>query len=63
MTRPRPLIAYRGTVAPPSCSTCDALFRVADQSQIATRIGVSQMHVSRLLARALAQRRDGLTGG
>jgi len=32
------------------------------QSQIATELGISQMHVSRLLARTLAQLRDGLTG-
>jgi RNA polymerase sigma-B factor len=38
-------------------------FESLTQSQIATRIGVSQMHVSRLLAQALAQLRDGLTDG
>jgi RNA polymerase sigma-B factor len=32
------------------------------QTQIAQRLGISQMHVSRLLARSLAQLRDGLTG-
>jgi RNA polymerase sigma-B factor len=32
------------------------------QTQIAERIGVSQMHVSRLLARTLERLRDGLTG-
>ena len=31
------------------------------QSQIATELGISQMHVSRLLAKTLAQLRDGLT--
>jgi RNA polymerase sigma-B factor len=31
------------------------------QSQIATELGISQMHVSRLLARTLTQLRDGLT--
>jgi RNA polymerase sigma-B factor len=31
------------------------------QSQIAIELGISQMHVSRLLARTLAQLRDGLT--
>jgi RNA polymerase sigma-B factor len=31
------------------------------QTQIAERIGVSQMHVSRLLARTLERLRDGLT--
>jgi RNA polymerase sigma-B factor len=31
------------------------------QSQIATELGISQMHVSRLLARTLAQLRHGLT--
>ncbi len=31
------------------------------QSQIAAELGISQMHVSRLLARTLAQLRDGLT--
>jgi len=31
------------------------------QSQIASELGISQMHVSRLLARTLAQLRDGLT--
>ncbi len=30
------------------------------QSQIADRLGISQMHVSRLLARSLAQLRDRL---
>jgi RNA polymerase sigma-B factor len=30
------------------------------QSQIAAELGISQMHVSRLLARTLAQLRDGL---
>ena len=31
------------------------------QSQIAAEVGISQMHVSRLLARALAQLRGQLT--
>jgi RNA polymerase sigma-B factor len=31
------------------------------QSQIAAELGISQMHVSRLLARTLTQLRDGLT--
>jgi RNA polymerase sigma-B factor len=31
------------------------------QSQIASELGISQMHVSRLLARTLAQLREGLT--
>src|ERR1019366_1715842 len=31
------------------------------QSQIAIELGISQMHVSRLLARTLAQLREGLT--
>jgi RNA polymerase sigma-B factor len=35
-------------------------FRNMTQSQIAEEIGVSQMHVSRLLARTLAQLREGL---
>ncbi len=35
-------------------------FRGMTQSQIAAEIGVSQMHVSRLLNRTLAQLRDGL---
>jgi RNA polymerase sigma-B factor len=30
------------------------------QSQIAAELGISQMHVSRLLARTLAQLREGL---
>jgi RNA polymerase sigma-B factor len=30
------------------------------QSQIASELGISQMHVSRLLARTLAQLREGL---
>jgi RNA polymerase sigma-B factor len=30
------------------------------QSQIATELGISQMHVSRLLARTLTQLRQGL---
>ena len=33
------------------------------QSQIAAEIGVSQMHVSRLLARTLAQLRESLAEG
>ncbi|HVA61681.1 MAG TPA: RNA polymerase sigma factor SigF [Mycobacteriales bacterium] len=35
-------------------------FRNMTQSQIATELGISQMHVSRLLARTLAQLREGL---
>lgn len=35
-------------------------FRNQSQSQIAEQLGISQMHVSRLLARTLAQLRDGL---
>ena len=35
-------------------------FRNMTQSQIATEVGISQMHVSRLLARTLAQLRDKL---
>jgi RNA polymerase sigma-B factor len=31
------------------------------QSQIAGELGISQMHVSRLLARTLTQLREGLT--
>jgi RNA polymerase sigma-B factor len=31
------------------------------QSQIAAELGISQMHVSRLLARTLTQLREGLT--
>jgi RNA polymerase sigma-B factor len=31
------------------------------QSQIATEVGVSQMHVSRLLAKSLSALRSGLT--
>ncbi|HZN82248.1 MAG TPA: sigma-70 family RNA polymerase sigma factor [Mycobacterium sp.] len=38
-------------------------FESLTQSQIATRIGVSQMHISRLLAQALAQLRDRVTDG
>ena len=38
-------------------------FRNLTQSQIAEEIGVSQMHVSRLLTRTLAQLRDGLQDG
>jgi RNA polymerase sigma-B factor len=33
------------------------------QSQIGARLGLSQMHVSRLLSRTLAQLREGLAGG
>jgi len=36
-------------------------FKGMTQSQIATEIGVSQMHVSRLLAKTLAQLRESLT--
>jgi RNA polymerase sigma-B factor len=32
------------------------------QSQIGEEIGISQMHVSRLLTKTLTQLRDGLTG-
>jgi RNA polymerase sigma-B factor len=35
-------------------------FRNMTQSEIAIEVGISQMHVSRLLARTLAQLRDGL---
>ena len=35
-------------------------FKNMTQSQIAERVGISQMHVSRLLAKTLAQLRDGL---
>ena len=38
-------------------------FRGMTQSQIAAEIGVSQMHVSRLLTRTLAQLRESLTEG
>jgi RNA polymerase sigma-B factor len=31
------------------------------QSQIGEEVGISQMHVSRLLTRTLSQLRDGLT--
>jgi RNA polymerase sigma-B factor len=37
-------------------------FRHMTQTQIADRIGISQMHVSRLLARTLEQLRDGMLG-
>jgi len=33
-------------------------FRGMTQSEIATRLGISQMHVSRLLARSLTQLKD-----
>ena len=36
-------------------------FRQMTQTQIAAEVGMSQMHVSRLLARSLATLRDGLT--
>jgi RNA polymerase sigma-B factor len=32
------------------------------QTQIAEELGISQMHVSRLLARSLAQLRSGMQG-
>ena len=35
-------------------------FKNMTQSQIAEQVGISQMHVSRLLARTLAQLREGL---
>jgi RNA polymerase sigma-B factor len=35
-------------------------FKNMTQSEIAAEIGISQMHVSRLLARTLAQLREGL---
>jgi RNA polymerase sigma factor (sigma-70 family) len=35
-------------------------FRGMTQSQIAAQLGISQMHVSRLLARTLTQLREGL---
>ena len=38
-------------------------FRNKSQSQIAEELGISQMHVSRLLARTLVQLRDALSGG
>jgi RNA polymerase sigma-B factor len=37
-------------------------FKGMTQSEIADRLGISQMHVSRLLARTLAQLREGLEG-
>jgi RNA polymerase sigma-B factor len=37
-------------------------FKGKTQSEIADRLGISQMHVSRLLARTLAQLREGLEG-
>lgn len=37
-------------------------FRHMTQTQIAERIGISQMHVSRLLARTLEQLREGMLG-
>jgi RNA polymerase sigma-B factor len=33
------------------------------QTQIAERVGISQMHVSRLLAQTLASLREGLAAG
>lgn len=36
-------------------------FHGMTQSQIAEEVGISQMHVSRLLAKSLAQLREGLT--
>ncbi|MGH3266099.1 MAG: sigma-70 family RNA polymerase sigma factor, partial [Trebonia sp.] len=36
-------------------------FEEKTQAQIAAELGISQMHVSRLLARTLAQLREGLT--
>jgi RNA polymerase sigma-B factor len=38
-------------------------FRGMTQSQIAAEIGVSQMHVSRLLSRTLESLREGLEAG
>jgi RNA polymerase sigma-B factor len=38
-------------------------FRNMTQSQIADEIGISQMHVSRLLAKTLAELREGLVEG
>ena len=35
-------------------------FRQMTQSQIAEEVGISQMHVSRLLARTLAELRDSI---
>ena len=37
-------------------------FEGLTQSEIAQRLGISQMHVSRLLARSLAQLRDAAEG-
>ena len=39
-----------------------AFFEGLTQSEIATRLGISQMHVSRLLARSLAQLREDAAG-
>jgi RNA polymerase sigma-B factor len=36
-------------------------FKNMSQSEIAEQVGISQMHVSRLLARALGELREGLT--
>jgi RNA polymerase sigma-B factor len=54
----RPLLA----ALPPRERTILVLrfFRGMTQSQIAAQVGISQMHVSRLLARTLAQLRTGL---
>lgn len=54
----RPLLA----ALPPRERTILVLrfFRGMTQSQIATHLGISQMHVSRLLARTLTQLREGL---
>ncbi len=54
----RPLLA----ALPPRERTILVLrfFRGMTQSQIAAQVGISQMHVSRLLARTLAQLREGL---
>ena len=41
--------------------SCARFFGNLTQSQIAADLGISQMHVSRLLARTLTQLRDGLT--
>jgi len=56
-------VEYRESLKPPREKKILLLrfFGNMTQSQIAAELGISQMHVSRLLARTLAQLREGLT--
>jgi DNA-binding transcriptional regulator LsrR (DeoR family) len=53
--------ALRRTARSPAAAADDAVLRQHDQAQIGEDLGISQMHVSRLLDRALAYLRQKIT--